>query len=630
MKSKTSFFNAALMRKNTLRFSPIWITYLAVWFIAIPLMMGVQLSNPMIDARPDIMDVAGYIGGILRVLGPAVACVYGVILAMALLSYLYSARSVSMYHSLPIRRGGLYLTNYCSGLLFIAVPNAVVAVITAVVTLMGGAFCPGMILTWFLGLCAMELFFYSFAMFCGMFTGQILALPVFYGIFNGIFLGMYWAVYSFVSPFLYGMGRSMPGEEAIMWLTPLLNLYGRLRVNWKYDAAVENVLQVTMEGRMLLLIYAAVGVALAILAYGIYHRRNSETAGDIVSVGWAKVLFRYGVALCAALTIGQGVYHLVFARFNSTAVELLCMIAIAFLGFCVAQMLLQKSFRVFHKSVRGGVICAVLLLALFGAARFDLGGYVNRVPQADRVQEVSVIISSGEYSNATLSDAENIQQVCAIHQMILDEKDQQEGNIYCRVDLEYKLKGGSVLQRTYNLYLDPSQQNNDAALPGKLQALVDTPEYLLSNHLGDFSEDDIVILRGGLDYFEIGEYDVMQQRAFDAEAGEAIRQALLEDAAAGRMDRINLMGYGTDHDDRYVNSIQLEYRRPGSTNSESAYITLSGSMTSTIQTLKDLGILNEYVTLRLESEQDAYFEALNNGTWEEGSATVEVTAESVA
>ena len=135
MKSKTSFFNTALMRKNTLRFSPIWITYLAVWFVAIPLMMGVQLSNPVVDVRPDAMDVAGYIGGALRVLGPAVACVYGVILAMALLSYLYSARSVSMYHSLPIRRSGLYLTNYCSGLLFIAVPNAVVAVITAVVIL---------------------------------------------------------------------------------------------------------------------------------------------------------------------------------------------------------------------------------------------------------------------------------------------------------------------------------------------------------------------------------------------------------------------------------------------------------------------------------------------------------------
>lgn len=39
-----------------------------------------------------------------------------------------------------------------------------------------------------------------------------------------------------------------------------------------------------------------------------YRRRRSESAGDIVSVRWAKVLFRYGVALTAALTIGQGLY----------------------------------------------------------------------------------------------------------------------------------------------------------------------------------------------------------------------------------------------------------------------------------------------------------------------------------
>ena len=54
------------------------------------------------------------------------------------------------------------------------------------------------------------------------------------------------------------------------------------------------------------MIYAAAGIVFAVLAYAAYRRRRSESAGDIVSVRWAKVLFRYGVALTAALTIGQG------------------------------------------------------------------------------------------------------------------------------------------------------------------------------------------------------------------------------------------------------------------------------------------------------------------------------------
>ena len=45
---------------------------------------------------------------------------------------------------------------------------------------------------------------------------------------------------------------------------------------------------------------------------------------------------------------------------------------------------------------------------------------------------------------------------------------------------------------------------------------------------------------------------------------------------------------------------------------------------------RELGILNDHVTLRLDSEQQAYFGALDSGTREEGSATVEVAAESVA
>ena len=128
-----------------------------------PLMLGMQLSNQTYPLS--VEDTSYAIGTMLTVLGPAIACVCGVAMAMAVFSYLYNARSVSMMHSLPIRRSTLYLTNYISGLLFMVVPNLVVALLTAAVSLAGGVFCPGMICTWFLGVSAMELFFYSFAVF---------------------------------------------------------------------------------------------------------------------------------------------------------------------------------------------------------------------------------------------------------------------------------------------------------------------------------------------------------------------------------------------------------------------------------------------------------------------------------
>ncbi len=107
------------------------------------------------------------------------------------------------------------------------------------------------------------------------------------------------------------------------------------------------------------MIYAAAGIVFAVLAYAAYRRRRSESAGDIVSVRWAKVLFRYGVALTAALTIGQGLYGLVFmnSRLSGVPVRLVCMIVVGAVGFLVAQMLLQKSFRVVKRAC-AAVWCA--------------------------------------------------------------------------------------------------------------------------------------------------------------------------------------------------------------------------------------------------------------------------------
>ncbi len=98
-----------------IRFSPLWIVYSAAWFVAMPLLLGMQLSS---DWPPKLNDVIQILGAFMTSAGPVVACLYGVAVAMAVFSYLYSARSVSLMHSLPIRRSGLFLTNYISGLLF--------------------------------------------------------------------------------------------------------------------------------------------------------------------------------------------------------------------------------------------------------------------------------------------------------------------------------------------------------------------------------------------------------------------------------------------------------------------------------------------------------------------------------
>ena len=67
------------------------------------------------------------------------------------------------------------------------------------------------------------LFFYSFAVLCMMFTGQILAAPVFYGTLNFLAVGMEYLVRTFAGNFLYGYsGYSAP--ETFAFLSPAWEL----------------------------------------------------------------------------------------------------------------------------------------------------------------------------------------------------------------------------------------------------------------------------------------------------------------------------------------------------------------------------------------------------------------------
>ena len=71
MKSKTSFFNFTLVRKNIVRFSPIWITYLVIFIVGLPLIMGVTLSSQPADLHTTpAMDMAYYAGTVLEIVGP--------------------------------------------------------------------------------------------------------------------------------------------------------------------------------------------------------------------------------------------------------------------------------------------------------------------------------------------------------------------------------------------------------------------------------------------------------------------------------------------------------------------------------------------------------------------------------
>lgn len=121
MWSRTWCFNRTLFRKNLTRFWPLWA--MASFLAALPpIMMAVELVRRRGDLAMTPLDITDGYYSALSGMVPAVLLVYAVVCAMAVWSYLFSARSVGLMHTLPVSRKGLFLTNFLSGFVMVLLP----------------------------------------------------------------------------------------------------------------------------------------------------------------------------------------------------------------------------------------------------------------------------------------------------------------------------------------------------------------------------------------------------------------------------------------------------------------------------------------------------------------------------
>ena len=296
MRSKTSCFNGTLFRKNLSRYWPLWglASFGGAMF---PLAMllellhnGFRFWSPL-ETRQAYYTVLSY--GV-----PVISIVYAILCAMAVWSYLYNARSVGMMHTLPIRREGLFVTNVLSGLTMMAIPYAVTGVLLVLVTMLFGGFEPMGVLVTVLGVAGESVFFFGLATFCALIVGNIFMLPALYGLLNFIAVLTDFMVNLLAQGFCFGLNSSYSGT--VEWLSPVVYLVQKISPNstyetqWvtdrlggqRYETSV--LTSVTLENGWLIAAYAAAGAALLGLAWLLYRRRRSESAGDVVAVGWMK------------------------------------------------------------------------------------------------------------------------------------------------------------------------------------------------------------------------------------------------------------------------------------------------------------------------------------------------------
>lgn len=548
MRSGTSFFNGTVFKKNILRFWPVWAAYSVIWFVTMPLDALMMLQ--MEAANRQYPDMGGYLESFARNTVPGMteaslfmAVVFGALAAMAVCSHLYNAKSANLFGSLPIRREGLFLTHYLAGLAFLLVPNVVMFLLTLAVEAAGGAVFMSELLFWLWVTCGECLFFYSMAVFCGMFTGHILALPAFYGIFNALAAALYYLMRAVFSGFYYGFGGFENGVSGfVAWLTPVLKLARGLGV-YSYGYGDGLIMAERFEGEGIVAVYAVVAVVLAVGSFFLYRARRLESAGDVVSVKCMRPVFKYSVAVCAGLFFGMITAQIVYMQEPGLMIS---MVVWAVIGYFVAQMLLDKTFKVFHKW-KGGLAVVAAFVLMFLVVGFDLTGYETRVPTADQVESVKIyglcvnrLGDDGDFLDAVTSDPELIEGAILLHQTAVDQRDMDHpgGSVEsAMLDLTYHLKNGSTLSRSYTIWVDTTQADEEGSAAWAIQQIYDDRDLYWTAY--GFEEAERRLAEEGYRLDEVqyvnGNGEFEDNIYYSGKDAQSLYEAVKEDFKAGRI-----------------------------------------------------------------------------------------------
>ncbi len=632
MQSKTSFFNRTVFWADQRHFWPLTAGFALLWFLVMPLSRLTELSfeykhTARANVLRDMLDLAG--GG-----GYVVAFCTAILFAMAMFSYLTNPRATSGLHALPARRETLFVTHYLAGLCAqLAVQLLSIVLTTAVLASYGAMDLRVMGLS-FLALALPTVFFYSFGVFCMIFTGQLLAAPVFYGILNILVVGVEFLMRAFAGNFLYGWAESS---------SPVLSAFSPIVELAMHDigGVVDENKRLLFDGMDWLAVYAVAGVVLAALALLVYRTRPSEETGSTVAIGWAKPIFKYGVALCTALALGQLLYYLFFAQYRASGDyslpgTLACMAAAGLIGYFTSEMLLKKSFRVFRAGARGAAATVAVLLALGVVLSFDLTGYEGYVPAAEQIESAQVSFNPYNSSPSlyvTLSDEEDLRLLTEAHRALAQDKSRQQNSstydkylsdkwdddadqLFAYISVNYTLKNGNAVRRAYTpVILERAALNVSGSPEAALTALYNAPGSVLARALQmrGYSDEcdprtlDDLRFTGG--YAELDSYDANGKYSFSTELdltpeqARRIYDAVARDAEQGRVEEsfferslsfngsVNLYAtYADPRDPAWRDASYFEDTVDGRI-SITLSPTVTASMSETIDALREVGLV---------------------------------------
>ena len=568
MKSRTSFFDRTVLKKDITRFAPLWALYL---------IGGLMIAISSGFSGDEINEWLGGLG--------IVSFSYAILVAQLLFGDLFNTRLCNALHAMPLRREGWFFTHVTSGILFSLVPNLLISLALMVHFISNNGMWY-LAFIWLLGMQLHYLFFFGLAVLCMMVTGNRFAAVAVYLILNFLSMIVMWFCTTIFQPMLYGVVirteifapfspvvglfqeqdyfTLIHGEECWCHFThdyyvhyPHTYYWGGWGKSWPY-----------------LIILAVLGVAFGAVALVLYRKRHLESAGDFMAFKSMKPVFTVAYTLCVGALLemmgdGMGVPFYIFLMIG------------LIVGYFTSQMLLSRSLRVFKwKNWLALVLIFALVFGGIGLCRIDAFGMVSWTPDVENVVSVKVANSrvsefTSYNTDAEVKDPAEIEKLIAIHKLLYAEGPTADrpGNGWQNITLCYTLKDGREIYRQYR-----------AAQGGQAQKAINSMIFANPRHIlrADSLEELISLVKSAkIEGMEIQKKDLA-----------SLLTALWNDGMDG-----NLLVDSGKYDGQYVGYVEMQYTTGIRVNLEiwSSYKHTSRWITDTLMHCTDAETMLQYV-----------------------------------
>jgi ABC-2 type transport system permease protein len=495
-------------------------------------------------------------------MSPIVIFAVAVVMAMAVFSFLNNPRSANAMHALPVNRRELFVTNYLAGLSFMLIPQLITFFITVLTCLSFRITTIEYLLQWLLMAMGMTFFAYSTAVFVEMFTGQTFAVPVYFFIVNLLYVGVRFLIDMFVTMLCYGVTEfSSIGRSGV--LSPLYYLLANVRATLTYSGDAEgiytytgNISGIEMTGQGLVAIYAVAAIVIVAVSYILYQKRKIESAGDLVAIRIARPIFRWGFGICCAFATAMCFLSLLweYDLALSKAWPYIFVVAFGFVFFCIAQMMLEKNFKVVKLPlIKEWLLFAAVSIVVVGIIDFDVFGIESYVPDRGDIDAAFVYM----YYPLQMDDDE-IDELLEVHRELVDSCDEMwqgehSGEYhYYYTTIKYYLNNGKVVTRSYAIPY--AEEIADGSIGGTILYWETEPENIKRNMFGhDYENNEYKMAWIEL----VNENGDTYDYTFTEEDSEKLYNAIMKDIDEGNMNYFyTYLRYNDDDNDRaYYNSI---------------------------------------------------------------------------